>query len=274
MAPSICRPRRSTSSTGCRRSQRTRWLASSASSARSTGRSGPRHSSSCSGRARASISFVPDQKVSLASVSHTLDAARLPAGSRVVGSIHSHGAFGAWASAIDEDDEAEFDGLHIVVGRFDRRPAYSAAIAVDGRPLRGPGDRCPRTAPEARRAAGGVVSASEAPAAATAVEGQGPPILVHRRSGAAPGSRCPPGQPRRSRRRARPGGWPGRSAWAPAQRLARPGSPGRVGRGVAPMPDRVVLIGLRRHREPAPAVARPVPLVPPGAAPAPRPRRR
>jgi hypothetical protein len=77
--------------------------------------------------------FVPDQKVSLASVSHTLDAARLPAGSRVVGSIHSHGAFGPGASAIDEDDEAEFDGLHVIVGRFDRRPSYSAAIAVDGR---------------------------------------------------------------------------------------------------------------------------------------------
>ena len=77
--------------------------------------------------------FVPKQKVSLASVSHTLDEAELPAGSRVVGSIHSHGAFGAGASSIDEDDEAEFDGLHVVVGDFDRsRPSYSAAIAVDG----------------------------------------------------------------------------------------------------------------------------------------------
>jgi proteasome lid subunit RPN8/RPN11 len=77
--------------------------------------------------------FVPKQRVSLASVSHTLDEAELPSGSRVVGSIHSHGAFGAWASSIDEDDEAEFDGLHVVVGDFDRsRPSYSAAIAVDG----------------------------------------------------------------------------------------------------------------------------------------------
>ncbi len=77
--------------------------------------------------------FVPAQRVSPASVSHTLDEAELPAGSRVVGSIHSHGAFGARASSIDEDDEAEFDGLHVVVGDFDRgRPSYSAAIAVDG----------------------------------------------------------------------------------------------------------------------------------------------
>lgn len=77
--------------------------------------------------------FVPDQRVSPASVSHTLDEAELPPGTRVVGSIHSHGAFGAGASSIDEDDEAEFDGLHVVVGDFDRqRPSYSAAIAVDG----------------------------------------------------------------------------------------------------------------------------------------------
>ena len=77
--------------------------------------------------------FVPDQRVGPASVSHTLVEAELPAGSRVVGSIHSHGAFGPAASSIDEDDEAEFDGLHVVVGDFDRaRPSYSAAIAVDG----------------------------------------------------------------------------------------------------------------------------------------------
>jgi hypothetical protein len=77
--------------------------------------------------------FVPAQKVSPVSVSHTLDETELPAGSRVVGSIHSHGAFGAWASSIDADDEAQFDGLHVVVGNFDRaRPSYSVALAVDG----------------------------------------------------------------------------------------------------------------------------------------------
>ena len=51
----------------------------------------------------------------------------------VIGSFHSHGAFGAGASSIDADDEASFDGLHVVVGDFDRRrQTYSAAIAVDG----------------------------------------------------------------------------------------------------------------------------------------------
>jgi proteasome lid subunit RPN8/RPN11 len=77
--------------------------------------------------------FVPAQKVSPVSVSHTLDETELPAGSRVIGSIHSHGAFGAWASSIDAADEAQFDGLHVVVGKFDRaRPTYSVALAVDG----------------------------------------------------------------------------------------------------------------------------------------------
>lgn len=77
--------------------------------------------------------FVPEQQVSMASVKHRLDESALPDDLRVIGSIHSHGAFGAGASAIDADDEAEFDGLHVVVGDFDRRrQTYSAAIAVDG----------------------------------------------------------------------------------------------------------------------------------------------
>ncbi|HEV8054189.1 MAG: hypothetical protein H0X16_11555 [Chloroflexi bacterium] len=77
--------------------------------------------------------FLPEQKVGSASVKHSLHDSELVSGARVVGSIHSHGAFGAGASSVDEDDEAEFDGLHVVVGDFDRRrQSYSAAIAVDG----------------------------------------------------------------------------------------------------------------------------------------------
>ena len=50
-----------------------------------------------------------------------------------MGTIHSHGAFGAFASSIDEADEADLDGLHLVIGDLDRRaPSYSAAIAIDG----------------------------------------------------------------------------------------------------------------------------------------------
>ena len=76
---------------------------------------------------------VPDQKVSSVSVKFELLDGDLPAGSRLVGTIHSHGGFGAYASTTDEDDEAELDGLHVVVGDFDRRRlGYSAAIVVDG----------------------------------------------------------------------------------------------------------------------------------------------
>lgn len=76
---------------------------------------------------------VPVQKVSSVSVKFDVSDAELPARSRVVGTMHSHGGFTAYASSTDEDDEAELDGLHIVVGDFDRRRlGYSAAIVVDG----------------------------------------------------------------------------------------------------------------------------------------------
>jgi hypothetical protein len=76
---------------------------------------------------------VPAQKVSSASVKFDLADGDVPSGGRLVGTIHSHGGFGAYASSTDEDDEAELDGLHVVVGDFDRRRlGYSAAIVVDG----------------------------------------------------------------------------------------------------------------------------------------------
>jgi PRTRC genetic system protein A len=76
---------------------------------------------------------VPDQKVSSVSVKFDVSDGELPAGSRLVGTMHSHGGFTAYASTTDEDDEAELDGLHVVVGDFDgRRLGYSAAIVVDG----------------------------------------------------------------------------------------------------------------------------------------------
>ena len=76
---------------------------------------------------------VPDQNVSSVSVKFEVSDGDVPAGSRLVGTMHSHGGFSAYASSTDEDDEAELDGLHIVVGDFDRRRlGYSAAIVVDG----------------------------------------------------------------------------------------------------------------------------------------------
>lgn len=77
---------------------------------------------------------VPEQRAGMATVKHRLEAADVPSGVRMVGSIHSHGALSAGASLTDEADEADFDGIHVVVGDVDqRRPSYSAAIVVDGR---------------------------------------------------------------------------------------------------------------------------------------------
>ncbi len=78
--------------------------------------------------------MVPEQRAGAASVKHRLEATEVPPGTHLVGSIHSHGALGAGASLTDEADEADFDGIHVVVGDVDeRRPSYSAAIVIDGR---------------------------------------------------------------------------------------------------------------------------------------------
>jgi proteasome lid subunit RPN8/RPN11 len=77
--------------------------------------------------------LVPSQSATSVSVRHKLDSSSMPPGSRIAGTIHSHGDFSAFASATDEDDEADLDGLHVVVGDLLRRaPSFSAAIVVDG----------------------------------------------------------------------------------------------------------------------------------------------
>jgi proteasome lid subunit RPN8/RPN11 len=76
---------------------------------------------------------VPAQSVTGVSVSFDHAESDIPAGSRVVGTIHSHAGFAAFASGVDEDDEADLDGLHIVIGNVDRpKLSYAAAIVVDG----------------------------------------------------------------------------------------------------------------------------------------------
>ncbi|MEI7742867.1 MAG: hypothetical protein WCK58_03835 [Chloroflexota bacterium] len=76
---------------------------------------------------------VPPQKVTAVSVEFDVRDGDVPPGWRVVGSMHSHGAYGAYASTTDEDDEAELDGLHVVVGDLDRsRTGFAAAVVVDG----------------------------------------------------------------------------------------------------------------------------------------------
>ena len=76
---------------------------------------------------------VPEQRVSQVTVKYAISAGDVPAGARLVGTIHSHGAYGAYASSTDEDDDAGLDGLHVVVGDLDRRSiGYAAAVVVDG----------------------------------------------------------------------------------------------------------------------------------------------
>jgi proteasome lid subunit RPN8/RPN11 len=77
--------------------------------------------------------LVPAQSATVVSVRHKLDQSSLPAGARIVGTIHSHGDFSAFASETDVDDEADLDGLHVIVGNLDaRRPSFAAALVVDG----------------------------------------------------------------------------------------------------------------------------------------------
>ena len=82
---------------------------------------------------------VPRQRASPVTVKFSISDGDVPAGSRLVGTIHSHGGFGAYASSTDEDDDAGLDGLHAVVGDLDRRTTgYAAAVVVDGARFRLP----------------------------------------------------------------------------------------------------------------------------------------
>lgn len=85
---------------------------------------------------------VPAQRVSAISVKFKVADGDLPPGARLVGTMHSHGGFGAYASSTDEDDDAGLDGLHVVVGDLDRRrTGYAAAVVVDGARFRLPLNR-------------------------------------------------------------------------------------------------------------------------------------
>lgn len=77
---------------------------------------------------------APHQQVSGWSLKFTVAHGDIPERHRIIGTIHSHGAISAGASMVDETDEADRDGLHLVFGDMDRRhPSVSAAVVVDGR---------------------------------------------------------------------------------------------------------------------------------------------
>ena len=73
--------------------------------------------------------YVPEQEVSGCSVKYTNDDHR-----RVVGSIHSHPGFGTHASSTDDEDELNFDGLHLIISSFDEvKPEIACSIVINGR---------------------------------------------------------------------------------------------------------------------------------------------
>jgi PRTRC genetic system protein A len=58
----------------------------------------------------------------------------LPAGYVLLGDAHSHAHMAAYASAVDKDDEAYMDGLHLVVGCVDeKRPEFHLDFVMDGK---------------------------------------------------------------------------------------------------------------------------------------------
>lgn len=72
---------------------------------------------------------IPEQATTGASVKY-----KTPAGRRIAGSIHSHPGFSSRFSTTDEKDEAEFDGIHIVVADSGfSRSELSVAAVVSGR---------------------------------------------------------------------------------------------------------------------------------------------
>lgn len=74
----------------------------------------------------------PEQDASMAHISY-----EIPEGVRPVGSIHSHPGMGAFHSATDEADEAEFDGIHIVVSdRGWLHPEIAVTAIVAGQRIR------------------------------------------------------------------------------------------------------------------------------------------
>lgn len=74
--------------------------------------------------------IVPPQTVSAAHA--TYDGAPRRDGWTLAGTIHSHAAMSAFHSGTDDDDEANFDGVHITVGKLDSVPEYSCSIVVQG----------------------------------------------------------------------------------------------------------------------------------------------
>jgi hypothetical protein len=78
--------------------------------------------------------ICPEQKNGLGSVSY--DIPKLPQHLALIGDIHSHPDFSPTPSTIDEEDELQRPGLHIIVGyitgKLGKEPQFYCAAVVDG----------------------------------------------------------------------------------------------------------------------------------------------
>ena len=97
-------------------------------------------------RERKYLVLVPDQEVDVWQkvdgrwhyADLTYETPNTPAellrrGYRLVGSIHSHGAYAAGHSSVDTADEADRNGLHITVGEVNRKvPQFSCSFMLHG----------------------------------------------------------------------------------------------------------------------------------------------
>lgn len=76
--------------------------------------------------------FPTDQEVSGASA-HYQKEGLSHTGYLLVGTIHSHANFGASHSGVDDDDELNFDGVHITIGNVaDTYQSISCSVVVNG----------------------------------------------------------------------------------------------------------------------------------------------
>ena len=77
---------------------------------------------------------VPKQEVTTASVKYHRDENLYNdltnKGYLCVGTIHSHGSMSAFHSGVDDDDEYQFDGLHITIGKVTSGFEYAQRIII------------------------------------------------------------------------------------------------------------------------------------------------
>lgn len=75
---------------------------------------------------------IPKQEVSGAACDYETEGTNIPE-YNLIGTIHSHARMSAFHSGADDNDEKNFDGLHITIGHLtDDFPSISASIVVNG----------------------------------------------------------------------------------------------------------------------------------------------